>query len=539
MSIQHSFHGSRKLVSAEDAQALDSEASLSWGLNPFALVEAAGRSCAQVLVNNYPGFFSGSPPRVVAAAGSGNNAADALVMLRVLIVSGYSAASLSAVVINHIPADTERNPRAEAFRSVKAMNVPILVWDGDAGEAAGRASEDIFAQADIIIDGIAGTGLKGALGKEAKEMVEAVNALKTFPEDGETPQKPFVAAIDIPSGNSGSWAAGMPILKADATLAIEPEKLCLYTPATRSFAGTILPVRAIFPPQLINSFKGAELVDWRSAASGFPCIQANTHKYERGLVEIRAGSKGSAGAAKIAARGAQAAGAGLIRLIVDDDIYPVLASQAGGIMVAPVEDGGVSGRFTPDAILLGPGWGTQKNRAQVLKNAILREQTGTPLILDADAITLARGLSFHGNAILTPHPGEFEALSGIPKGEILARPGPILAETAAKMKAVILFKSHVLIVAGADGRLGFIDGMAPVLAAGGSGDLLAGFCVAIAARAKRRDLKFDGYACAAAAAALIIESAKSPEFARRFTDPLELADKAAELAGAVWLNSGA
>jgi NAD(P)H-hydrate epimerase len=244
---------------------------------------------------------------------------------------------------------------------------------------------------------------------------------------------------------------------------------------------------------------------------------------------------GSAGAARIAARGAQAAGAGLVRLLVDEALYPVLAPSAGGIMIAAAgSEGAAEGRFVPDTMLLGPGWGRGPERLPVLEKALLREEEGMPLILDADAIALARDRVFHGNVILTPHPGELAAYAGLPREEALARPGPVLLELARRKRALILFKSHVLIIAAADGRLGFIDGMVPALGTGGTGDLLAGICAALAARMKRAGT-YDGYACAAAAAALLIKSAQHADI---FIDPLELGDTVAGLAGAAWLCRG-
>ena len=90
-------------------------------------------------------------------------------------------------------------------------------------------------------------------------------------------------------------------------------------------------------------------------------------------------------------------------------------------------------------------------------------------------------------------------------------------------------------IAAPDGRLGVVDGMTPGLAAGRSGDLLAGLCAAIAARMAYEGT-YCGYTCAAAAASLLIESGRSEEIKSRFTDPLELADKIADLAGEAWLK---
>ncbi|MDR1618982.1 MAG: bifunctional ADP-dependent NAD(P)H-hydrate dehydratase/NAD(P)H-hydrate epimerase [Treponema sp.] len=541
---------SRILIGTEASLALDAEASADWALHPFALVEAAGRLCARRLVKYLHERFcpvfpessgpvrpkcpsSGSwPPRVAVLAGSGSNGADAMVILRSLILSGRAARS-SAVVINRLPAADEVNPRALACRALAKMKVPVLLWDGDAGEGAGRPSEDLIAHVDLVIDGIAGTGVRGALSGAAAEMTAALNGLRK--QRG----GPLVVSVDLPSGNSDHWRPGMPIVEADAVLAIEPRKLCLYLPSARRYAGIILPVEGLFPPALIKKYEGVPLFDWETAGLLIPPVDPWAYKHERGVVEIRAGSPGTPGAAGIAARGAQAAGAGIVRLVVDPSIHGVLASGAGGIMVAPDTPGGDGGedeRFRPDARLLGPGWGRGEGRAGPLRRALEAEAEGVPLILDADAVFLARDRRFHGNAIITPHPGEFALYSGVPKEEVLADPLPLLRKTAAERQVFILFKGHVLFIVSPEGRMGVVDGMTPALAAGGTGDLLAGFCAAIAARTGRAKRDFDGFACAVAAAALLVKAARSPALRGKFADPLEIAAEAAVLAGSAWLR---
>jgi ADP-dependent NAD(P)H-hydrate dehydratase / NAD(P)H-hydrate epimerase len=512
------------LLSAEDSRVLDREAQDEWGFNVFSLIETAGRLSAEVFVRHFGELFENNP-KITVLSGTGNNGADAMVMLRSWILSGLAEASNCTLVVSRLPKSGEACPWTEMLKSLEKMKVPVFAWNGETGK-------DSIGNSDIIIDGIAGTGISGPLRGAAQEMVHAINSQKT--------KKPFVVSVDIPSGNSDEWKPGMPIVGADFTLAIEPQKGCIYNPAARPYAGIVLPVNGIFPKEIIDRYRGAELLDWESVRLRVPKVKAYAHKYERGCVEIRAGSAGTTGAALIAARGAQAAGAGLVRLVADDDIYPILASGTGGIMVSPVSGKfqDFEGKFTPDAILLGPGWGRGDDRAPVLEKALQKEKAGTPLILDADAIDLSKDLSknakFSGNAILTPHPGELSRFSGIEKEDLLCRPAPALLKLSREVNAVFLFKSHVLFIAAPDGRLGIIDGMAANLAAGGSGDLLAGICAAIAARTAREG-GFDAYNCAAAAAGLLIASAKADNLRKRFTDPLELADKAADLAGEAWL----
>ncbi|MDR0554506.1 MAG: hypothetical protein LBG76_06900 [Treponema sp.] len=522
-----------KLLSPEDSQALDAEAAASWGLDPFALVEAAGRNCARFFIEAYPDLFS-SPLRVTAVAGGGNNGADALVMLRSLIFMGKASPDSTAAILSR-PCSGERSPRTLAALALEKMGVPLLLWEG----AAVNSCRERLSCSDLIIDGIAGTGLKGPLEGAPEAMVGYINAL---PKGNVSKGKiPFVVSIDTPSGNSASWKEGMPVLQAQATLGIEPLKEPLYRPALRRFAGNIIPVGELFPAALTGSYGGAELFSWQTVRREIPRILPTAYKHERGVVEIRAGSPGFPGAARIAGRGAQAAGAGLVRLVVDEAVYPLLAASAGGVIVqSAAADVALKGapfdsqRFVPDAVLLGPGWGKSPDRAAILEQAAVWEAEGTPLILDADAIALAGDRRFHGRAILTPHPGEFAAYSGIPRERLLENPAPYIGALARERGIVVLFKGHVTYIACPQGRLGVVDGMAPVLAAGGSGDLLAGFCAALAARTSRLG-KYDGFICAAAAAALLTETANAPEIIRRFCDPLELADAAARLAGDAWL----
>ena len=506
------------LVSAEGARALDAEASADWGLDPFALVEAAGRACADVFVKKFLNNDKQDRRSFVVLAGSGNNAADALVMLKALILDGYVLASDCAVFTTRLAADG-KNPLSQAMLAVQKLDVSIMEWGPP------QKAPAALGKTNFIIDGITGTGLNSPLRGIALEMVEAVNLIRN------KVNRPLVISIDIPSGSYDGWQQEMPILTADATLAIEPQKLCLYMPIIRPHAGTILPVTGIFPPALLHKYREAELVRWDKTCAAVPAVSKTAHKYGRGLVEIWAGSPTATGAAKLAAQGAQAAGAGLVRLIVDPSIYPIVAPGCSGVMAVP----GPDGRFTPNAVLLGPGWGKSEDRIRILENCLRLEEQGTPLILDADAITLAKDMVFHGNAIMTPHIGEFAACFGLQKDELLKSPIQALRSFSVKAKTVILLKSHVMYVASPDGRLGIIDGMNPVLAAGGTGDVLAGFCSSIATRWKACEPdSFDAYACACAAGALLMQASKT--IAGKFVDPSEIAQAASVIAGAAWLE---
>ena len=526
------------LLKPENAAVLDREASESWGLSPFALVEAAGRYCALELekeIKSNPFFASSFQGRILVCAGSGNNGADALVMLRSLVNKKNAVA-----VLNKYPSSDENNPRSMAVKALEAMGVPVITFNSE------EQTEDLFRDASLIIDGIAGTGLKGRLEGAALEMVKAINKKKNDKEHAEC----CIVSIDLPSGSGQAWQPDFPVVDADYTLAVEPVKTVLYTPQLRPYCGKIIPVRNIFPRNLLEKYGDGELLSWENTKDRIPCVKAHDYKYKRGVVEIHAGAIGTQGAARIAARGASAAGGGLIRLVLDDALYPIIASSLGGTMAVPASKF-FSNKLEAgekDCILAGPGRG--RDTKDILQYALNMEKKGIPLVLDADGIVLLKELFpetsvdsgghnsyfFHGKTILTPHPGELETLSGIPKNRLLCEPA-LIAEIAHKLNAVILFKSHVMVIASPCGRVGYIDGMEPSLGAGGSGDFLAGLCAGIAGRMYALEKSgignFDPYTIAAAAGTLLLAASRS--LGRQFYDPLELAKSAALLAGHAWL----
>jgi NAD(P)H-hydrate epimerase len=502
------------LVSAETSALIDKTAATEWGLNPFALVEAAGRNMADKLAA-FLGPALGSAP-IIAFIGSGSNGADAMVTLKTLILSRIVNPYDCRLVLNRIPLETEQTPRSEAFKTLVKMNVrhsDFMTWKTSPSDK----------NAGLVIDGVTGTGLKGQLTGTAAEMALEINEMKRK-------ASVTVASVDVPSGLFDEWTPDMPIVNADVTLAVEPQKLCLYKPSARVFAGDVMSVGGVFPQELLDAFaarENAELFKWETVKTRIPKVAPDAHKYQRGLVEIHAGCVGSAGAARIASAGAQAVGAGLIRLLVDKTLYPILAGLANGAMVAPETD--QVDRWKPDAALLGPGWGDAADRQMLFETTLARAAANdATIVLDADAIPLIKKTSsftLH-KTILTPHVGEFVKFACISKEAALSNPIPILKRVARETQTTILYKSHTLIVADTDGRIGIIDGMTPVLAAGGSGDLLAGVTAGLAARRVASP-----FICAVVAASLLVEAGKAM---KAFVDPLELAGTVSRLAFEAW-----
>src|SRR5690606_27895462 len=128
---------------------------------------------------------------------------------------------------------------------------------------------------------------------------------------------------------------------------------------------------------------------WRRA---FPVPRPEGHKYERGHAVVLSGPAHCTGAARLAARGALRAGAGLVTIAAPPAAVPIVASHETAIMVRPVD--GVAGVHSLlsderlNVVVAGPGLGVAEETAEVVC-AVLKAQRG--VILDADAITSFAG----------------------------------------------------------------------------------------------------------------------------------------------------
>ncbi len=524
-----------KAASCRAARDLDAAAIGGHGLSESALIDAAAKGCADALERLGP-----IPSPTAVIAGAGNNAADALGAAVILAARGVLVPADLTVVLRSekeraaLSASGSQEPFfASRLRALAERGAAVAVWDGPEGKAAAalRASR-------LILDGLFGTGLSGPARGAGAEIIAFLNALSSA--DGGLRK---IVAVDLPSGLSDAADPSCPILRAEATRAVEPVKACLYRPFARSFAGRILPVSGVFPASLLEAVPGIPIVSLIEAAAAIPPVPPDAYKHRRGLVEIHAGSVGAVGAAKLAARGAAAAGAGLVRIVADPDIWMPLAASESGAMVRR-KGSAEGGREAPaDAYLIGPGWGPGPGRRDELENLLSRDGA---FVLDADALALLAphegdaGSALPPTSIATPHPREFSRFACVDQRVVETDPDGPLLEEAAKRGATIILKGHLMRVAAPDGRLAYVDGMEPVLATGGSGDVLAGLVAALAARSFRAAGEgggaFDPFSCALAGAALLVEAGKAARKEAGFCDAAEFARQAARIAGRLWLG---
>ena len=220
-----------------------------------------------------------------------------------------------------------------------------------------------------------------------------------------------------------------------------------------------------------------------------PVRPKDAHKGTFGTAVVLAGSLGFTGAAYLASTAAARTGAGLVRLLVADTIYPILAAKCTEVMATPVPEvaPGAVGHAAYDTILrhlataevgvIGPGLGRDSSTWRLVVD--LASHARCALVIDADGLNaLSDAPRSKGklgrNRVLTPHPGELARLTGRTIEAIGADRHAAARKAAKDWGAIVVLKGAHTVVAHPDGRSSEDPHEVPSLATGGTGDVLAG-----------------------------------------------------------------
>lgn len=223
----------------------------------------------------------------------------------------------------------------------------------------------------------------------------------------------------------------------------------------------------------------------------FPQPKLEGNKYDRGHAIIGGGGIASTGAAKIAARCALRAGAGLVSVACDRESLPIYATSFQAVMTKTVENVVEFSNLIEDkrvtAVSLGSGAGVIEKTKDFVLTTLTKNK---PLVLDADAISVFANdpqslfnaiKSSQSTCIMTPHEGEFKRLFGMFIEDDDSK--SIRAKKAAQLsEAVVVLKGNNTVIASPDGRLVVNHNATPYLATAGSGDALVGICVGLLAQ---------------------------------------------------------
>lgn len=489
-----------QVVSVEQMRAIEREAD-ERGVSYAEMMEHAGRGVAEAVLSEY-----GDEDWRVATAlvGSGNNGGDALVALETLARSGWQA---QAYLVRPRPEGDALLARATA------AGVQVLSSGQDSKL---RGLQGWLENSSVLLDGVLGTGFQLPLKGE-------IAAILKFA--GETGALPHVVAIDCPSGvDCDTGQAAAEVIPAEMTLCMQAVKQGLLRFPAFELAGELRVVNLELPDPLA-AMKEIDLfmVDGEQAAGYLPERPITAHKGTFGTLMIAAGSTYYTGAALLAARGAYRIGTGLVRLAVPAPLHAALAGQfpEATWLLLPHEMGMIAGGGADllrqnlervSALLVGPGLGSEETTAAFMEQLLtggqnvhratsfgfLTPQAGVeraekvslpPLVVDADGLRLMARIKdwpalLPPGSVLTPHPGEMSALTGLSVEQIQSDRLGTARKYAREWKTTVILKGALTVIAAPDGRAYIVPVATAALAKAGSGDVLAGLVAGLLAQGR-------------------------------------------------------
>ncbi|WP_449462419.1 NAD(P)H-hydrate dehydratase [Tardisphaera miroshnichenkoae] len=443
----------RSPMGVEELRAIDLNA--AWlGLSPSLLMEAAGEAVARELAARVKPGSS-----VLVLCGSGNNGGDGLVAARRLSAIGYDVTvGLTG------KAEELSGPPKEKLELLSQLYTVKVLERVDA-EAVRR----LLASAQAVIVALVGTGVKGPLREPIRSIVVAVNASKAFK-----------LAVDVPAGIDPDTGEGGDVsLRADLTVTMHAPKLG-FARRRLNYA-----VADIGIPREAETLVGPGDVSMALRAR-----KPTAKKGDMGKLLVIGGGKYYTGAPALAALGAMRTGVDLVAVATPESAAATIRSYSPAIIVHPLKGDVLSeesvSELSPiitryDAVVFGMGIGREPETMDAVPKIVSElKKLGKPYLIDADAL---HALPESPGGVLTPHAGEFAAMTGSKPSEepdrgpeferlMTARVNDVV-RASLKLGSVILLKGKYDVIT--DGKRYKLDGTGnPGMAVGGVGDVLSG-----------------------------------------------------------------
>ena len=354
-------------------------------------------------------------------------------------------------------------------------------WTGPVEQARPEA----ITGRDVVIDALFGAGLDRAVEGLPRAMIEAMNAARAP-----------VVAVDLPSGVNGTSGNIMgAAVKATHTVTFFRRKTGHLLLPGRLHCGELSVADIGIPASVLDRIKPATFDNepplW---LRHFPVPKPEGHKYSRGHAVVVSGGLTTCSAARLAARGALRAGAGLVTIASPREALAVNAAASLAVMVRPVDGALELAEFLADkrrnAVAMGPGGGIGPAMREEVRAALASEAA---IVLDADALTsfadepaaLITAIGRHRGrgVVLTPHEGEFtrvfNPIASYPKLNSKLEKARLAAKESG---AIVLLKGPDTVVAAPDGRASIAANAPAYLATAGAGDVLSGMIAGLLAQ---------------------------------------------------------
>jgi NAD(P)H-hydrate epimerase len=477
------------VLTIEEAKQFEAALFGGDGAREWPAMQCAGRAIAEAVVRDFReiGKFPGDA-RVLVLAGKGHNGGDALIAAK-CILEKYPRTRVSVCFVFG-----ERAQRPLAKRA----------WREISGQAQVVHGTGIEGEFDLCLEGIFGFQFRPPVDERTGALIARVNALPVR----------FRAAVDMPGGGvfraDFTYATGIvktPVLESAASGRVRYLDLGFFASGGAGGAGNAGDASSASNASgsLDPYGQDAHATQTQTARTAHatqssiltPAILAplralrppHTDKRDYGHLFIIGGSRKYPGAVLMSVLAALHSGAGLVTAFVPESLVPAYAARAPeaiwcGMAESPggglaLEDftvlrerlsatkgstGTSTGTGCASALLIGPGL-SRDREALVLAAEILRADGDIPVVLDADALQPEIVLAGTAPRILTPHAGEYQRIAAaVPSGAVVVRKGPLTR-------------------IGRGGSVYVSPFGGPVLARGGSGDLLAGMIGGVLAQA--------------------------------------------------------
>ena len=450
-------HWAHPIVGCEEARALETRLFGGDEAREWPAMQRAGRALADAVLLDYE-EIGGFPAdgSILVLVGKGHNGGDALLATQA-ILQRFPGARAEVVF-----AFGERKLRPLAARAWRELVHAAGGRVVSRGPAADQWAS-LTGEYSIGLDGVFGFQFRPPLPPEVASLANRVNALSIR----------LRAAVDWPSGVSEEDDRHATVFRADFTYATG----CVKTPVVNGLnAASVGRLRYLdlgfFVPETtegrLNVLTPAVLAPLARLRD------PDSDKRDYGHVFIVGGSRDYPGAILMTVLAALRSGAGLVTAFVPASLAPAFAAQApeamwvgwpetakGGLSVAgrPLLDSKLE-RAT--ALVIGPGLGREPETLALAVGIV--ESSPVPVVIDADALQWDIARAGTAPRILTPHLGELKRVLE----------GDDFYGSPAGREAVVAIKGRLTGVT-LSGRGGYYSPFGgPVLARGGSGDLLAG-----------------------------------------------------------------
>ena len=459
-----------KILTTQQTRQVDRLTTERFGISQLSLMESAGTCVVEAIEDTMDDLKN----RIVFIfCGKGNNGGDGFVVARRLLEMGCTPRTYLIGNEQDVTGDAAVN--LERFREI-----------GGVVETITSAQEvPDFANADLIVDAIVGTGLTRSLEGVHAAVVDAIaNATKGT-----------VVSIDIPSGLAADRSEIIgPAVSADLTVTFTALKPCLVFSPSNTRAGDIRVADIGSPGELLDVPEHQlNLITTDDFPEALHRRSESTHKGDYGRVLVIAGSRGKSGAAAMAGQAALRSGAGLVTVATAASVAPLVAASMLELMTEFLDE--TDGSIKPQQIshltegktvlAIGPGLGTHPETQSFVRATVAASKI--PTVIDADGLNAFAGHlgELRGDMrpiVITPHAGEMSRLVNRDAKDINPNRVDVAREFALAHRIYVVLKGSRTVVATPDGTV-FINATGnPGMAKGGTGDVLTGMIAGILAQ---------------------------------------------------------